>query len=161
MMADISAIKCSCVRQNAEFFAIRVLANAATSDYIGHGMSGCPGSRGAAVACRVEGRDEAVHVDLNDDVPANHKFAFADIKADDPILSGLVIGEPVASLRPPAGPPGTAGQLQCDHAIQQRSLRGCLADAQRLREPSNDQTDRNWPYLAVMRLMGGPWFDAR
>ncbi len=51
------------------------------------------GAHGAAVACRIEGRDEAVNVELREDIPANHKFALADIKAGDPIVKyGLVIG---------------------------------------------------------------------
>jgi altronate dehydratase small subunit len=52
-----------------------------------------PGTRGAGVSCRLEGREDAVNVDLCEDVPANHKFAFTDIKAGDPIVKyGLVIG---------------------------------------------------------------------
>jgi altronate dehydratase small subunit len=52
------------------------------------------GASGASVTCRVEGRDEAVNVQLCDDIPANHKFAFTDIKAGDPIVKyGLVIGK--------------------------------------------------------------------
>ena len=61
-----------------------------------------PGARGAAVDCRVEGQDETVTMELCDDIPANHKFAFADIKAGDPIIKyGLVIGK--ASIDIPRG----------------------------------------------------------
>ena len=52
-----------------------------------------PGARGAAVACRVEGQDQSVNAELCDDIPANHKFAFTDIKAGDSIVKyGLAIG---------------------------------------------------------------------
>ena len=58
-----------------------------------------PGTSGAAVACRVEGRDEPVDVELCEDIPANHKFAFAEIKAGDPIVKyGLVIGKASADI---------------------------------------------------------------
>jgi altronate dehydratase len=60
------------------------------------------GARGAAVACRVEGQGDPVYVELCDDIPANHKFAFADIKAGDSIVKyGLVIG--TASVDIPRG----------------------------------------------------------
>ena len=61
-----------------------------------------PGGKGSTVACRVEGQDEPVHVALCTDIPANHKFAFADIRAGEPIVKyGLVIGK--ASTDVPRG----------------------------------------------------------
>jgi len=61
-----------------------------------------PGQQGAAVSCRVEGQADPVKIDLCTDIPSNHKFAFIDIKADDPIVKyGLVIGK--ASVDIPRG----------------------------------------------------------
>jgi len=57
------------------------------------------GARGDAVACRVEGQVEPVHVELCGDIPANHKFAFTDIKAGQPVVKyGLVIGRASADI---------------------------------------------------------------
>jgi altronate dehydratase small subunit len=58
-----------------------------------------PGNRGDAVACRVEGRESQVTVELSDDIPANHKFAFNDIKAGDTITKyGLSIGQATVDI---------------------------------------------------------------
>jgi altronate dehydratase small subunit len=51
------------------------------------------GAKGAVVECATEGREGTQSITLLEDIPANHKFAAADIKAGDPILKyGLNIG---------------------------------------------------------------------
>ena len=51
------------------------------------------GAKGAVVECLTEGRKELKLITLREDIPANHKFAAADIKAGDPIIKyGLNIG---------------------------------------------------------------------
>jgi hypothetical protein len=58
-----------------------------------------PGGKGDAVACRVEGQAEPVTVELASDVPSNHKFAFAEIKAGDLIVKyGMTIGKASADI---------------------------------------------------------------
>jgi len=58
-----------------------------------------PGRQGEEVACRVEGQDREVRVALASDVPSNHKFAFADIKAGDLIVKyGMTIGKASADI---------------------------------------------------------------
>ncbi len=58
-----------------------------------------PGGKGSAVACRTEGRCDLVELALFTDIPANHKFALADIKAGEPIVKyGLVIGKASADI---------------------------------------------------------------
>jgi len=58
-----------------------------------------PGEKGAEVRCRIEGSQEPVTVTLVDDIPPNHKFAFSDLKAGDPIVKyGLVIGRASAAI---------------------------------------------------------------
>lgn len=58
-----------------------------------------PGRKGQPVECRVEQRSEPVTVQLCTDIPSNHKFAFCDIRAGDPIVKyGLVIGKASAEI---------------------------------------------------------------
>ena len=58
-----------------------------------------PGENGAAVACRIEGQADPVTVKLCGDIPSNHKFAFNDIKSDEPIVKyGLVIGKALVDI---------------------------------------------------------------
>jgi altronate dehydratase small subunit len=59
-----------------------------------------PGRKGESVACRVEGEQSQTRIELLGDVPPNHKFAFADIKAGDTIVKyGLNIGKASADIR--------------------------------------------------------------
>ncbi|MBN2577713.1 MAG: UxaA family hydrolase [Pirellulales bacterium] len=52
-----------------------------------------PGVKGDAVECAVEGRKETQSITLREDVPANHKFAAADIPAGATVVKyGLNIG---------------------------------------------------------------------
>lgn len=52
-----------------------------------------PGKKGAEVNCQVEEQDKPVKVTLLGDLPSNHKFAFRDIKPEEPIIKyGLQIG---------------------------------------------------------------------
>lgn len=58
------------------------------------------GSKGASVRCTVEGKGETGLVTLLDDIPPNHKFAPADIKAGDPIIKyGFNIGRASCDIR--------------------------------------------------------------
>jgi altronate dehydratase small subunit len=58
-----------------------------------------PGRKGESVACRVEGQEREIGVELLGDIPPNHKFAFADIKAGDTIVKyGLDIGKASADI---------------------------------------------------------------
>lgn len=82
-----------------------------------------PGERGAAVACRVEGKNETVNVELREDIPANHKFAFTDIKVGDPIVKyGLVIGKASTDI--------SIGAYVHVHNIESNRGRGDLGTAQ-------------------------------
>jgi altronate dehydratase small subunit len=45
-----------------------------------------PGRQGDQVECRLEGQQEVFTVALATDIPANHKFARADIRAGQPII---------------------------------------------------------------------------
>jgi altronate dehydratase small subunit len=59
-----------------------------------------PGRQGDSVACHVEGREAIVSVPLTTDIPANHKFAFQDIKAGETIVKyGLSIGKAAEDIR--------------------------------------------------------------
>jgi altronate dehydratase small subunit len=59
-----------------------------------------PGSRGESVECTIKGKQETSVVTLLDDIPANHKFARADIKAGAPIVKyGLNIGRASRDIR--------------------------------------------------------------
>ena len=52
-----------------------------------------PGAKGEAVECVTEGRKETQTITLREDIPANHKFAAAEVPAGAPILKyGLNIG---------------------------------------------------------------------
>jgi altronate dehydratase len=52
-----------------------------------------PGAKGEVVQCATEGRKETQPITLREDIPANHKFAAADIRAGAPIIKyGLNIG---------------------------------------------------------------------
>ncbi len=58
-----------------------------------------PGGKGSTVACRMEGQGDLVKLTLCTDIPANHKFALADIKTGEPIIKyGLVIGKASADI---------------------------------------------------------------
>ena len=53
-----------------------------------------PGSKNNSVQCTIEGQAEHVTVELKDDIPSNHKLAFRDITAGEPIIKyGLNIGQ--------------------------------------------------------------------
>jgi len=59
-----------------------------------------PGSKGDTVDCTVEGRGGTSTVMLLDDIPPNHKFAPADVKAGEPIIKyGLPIGRASRDIR--------------------------------------------------------------
>ena len=59
-----------------------------------------PGKKGESVECRIEGQSETCEITLLDDIPSNHKFAFVDIKAGDPIIKyGLNIGRASRDIR--------------------------------------------------------------
>ena len=58
-----------------------------------------PGRKGESVACRVEGQEQQISIELVGDIPPNHKFAFADIKAGETIVKyGLNIGKASADI---------------------------------------------------------------
>jgi altronate dehydratase small subunit len=59
-----------------------------------------PGSQGDEIECIIEGREGATVITLLADIPANHKFAFAEISAGDEIVKyGLNIGKALADIR--------------------------------------------------------------
>ncbi len=59
-----------------------------------------PGTQGADVECTVERQKETEAIRLLNDIPSNHKFARADIKAGDPIMKyGLSIGRASKDIR--------------------------------------------------------------
>jgi altronate dehydratase small subunit len=59
-----------------------------------------PGKKGEAVACTTEGKPGTRTVTLLDDIPANHKFAAADIHSGGPIIKyGLSIGRASCDIR--------------------------------------------------------------
>jgi len=59
-----------------------------------------PGRKDQAVECVTEGRREKQSITLREDIPANHKFAAADIKTGDPITKyGLNIGRASRDIR--------------------------------------------------------------
>jgi hypothetical protein len=58
------------------------------------------GTTGARVDCAVDGSPSKQTILLAEDIPANHKFARADIKAGQPIIKyGLSIGEASCNIR--------------------------------------------------------------
>ncbi len=76
-----------------------------------------PGSKGEAVECRVEGQAGTSTITLVDDIPPNHKFARADIKAGQPITKyGLPIGRATCDIR--------RGQYVHVHNIESNRCRG-------------------------------------
>ena len=59
-----------------------------------------PGGKGDRVECTTEGKTDKQTITLLNDIPSNHKFAFADIKANEPIVKyGLVIGKASKSIK--------------------------------------------------------------
>ena len=78
-----------------------------------------PGAKGQSVECVVEGKQQTTVVTLLDDIPPNHKFAFADIKAGEPIIKyGLSIGRASCDIR--------KGQHVHVHNIESNRGRGDL-----------------------------------
>lgn len=81
-----------------------------------------PGSRGAEVACTVEGQPTCETVTLLDDIPANHKFARVDIRAGQPVIKyGLSIGHASRDIR--------RGEYVHVHNIESNRGRGDLVAA--------------------------------
>ena len=79
-----------------------------------------PGSKGAEVDCTVEGKATKETIGLADDIPPNHKFARADIKAGQPIIKyGLSIGKASCDIG--------RGQYVHIHNIESNRGRGDLA----------------------------------
>ncbi len=76
-----------------------------------------PGKKGEAVECRVEGQPGTSTITLVDDIPPNHKFARADIKAGQPITKyGLPLGRATSDIR--------RGQYVHVHNIESNRCRG-------------------------------------
>ena len=76
-----------------------------------------PGMKGEAVECRVEGQAGTSTITLVDDIPANHKFARADINTGQPITKyGLPIGRATSDIR--------RGQYVHVHNIESNRCRG-------------------------------------
>ncbi len=62
-----------------------------------------PGEQGETVECLVEGRDETTQVELREEIPPNHKFAFTEIGAGQPVLKyGYEIGKATEAIHPGA-----------------------------------------------------------
>ena len=81
-----------------------------------------PGSKGETAVCRIEGQDGEASIELLEDIPSNHKFAFTDIsKGDEIIKYGLVIGEATADI--------ARGAYVHAHNIDSKRGRGDLAAA--------------------------------
>ena len=77
------------------------------------------GKKGDSVECIVEGEDDRNTITLPEDIPANHKFAAADIRAGDPITKyGLIIGRASCDIR--------KGQYVHIHNIESNRGRGDL-----------------------------------
>lgn len=78
-----------------------------------------PGKKGEKVSCTVEGKAGTTTVELLDDIPSNHKLAFADIKAGETIVKyGLSIGKASKAIR--------RGQHVHAHNIESNRGRGDL-----------------------------------
>lgn len=78
-----------------------------------------PGTKGDAVECRVEGESGTATISLQDDIPANHKFARNTIKAGEEIIKyGLPIGRASKDI--------AAGQYVHVHNIESNRGRGDL-----------------------------------
>jgi altronate dehydratase small subunit len=59
-----------------------------------------PGNKGQKVNVNIEGKSGVTVIELLDDIPSNHKFAFGDIKPGDTILKyGLNIGTASTPIR--------------------------------------------------------------
>ena len=80
-----------------------------------------PGSKGSDVECVVEGTDDRTTIELLDDIPSNHKFAFADMKADVPVIKyGLPIGKASKDIK--------RGEYVHVHNIESNRGRGDLGE---------------------------------
>jgi altronate dehydratase small subunit len=80
------------------------------------------GKKGEPVECTVEGQRETRVVTLVDDIPANHKFASADVKAGEPIVKyGLSIGRASCDIQ--------TGQHVHVHNIESNRGRGDLGES--------------------------------
>ncbi|MFZ5831678.1 MAG: UxaA family hydrolase [Planctomycetota bacterium] len=78
-----------------------------------------PGQKGQPVDCTVEGQKGTQSITLEDDIPANHKFARVDIAAGTPILKyGLSIGKASKAIR--------KGQYVHIHNVESNRGRGDL-----------------------------------
>jgi altronate dehydratase small subunit len=59
-----------------------------------------PGNKGDRVDCVTEGCEKPASITLNDDIPANHKFAAKDLKSGESVVKyGLVIGRASCDIR--------------------------------------------------------------
>jgi altronate dehydratase small subunit len=78
-----------------------------------------PGMEGDKVECTTEGKEGTTSVTLVESIPANHKFAPADIRAGDAIIKyGLNIGKASCDIR--------TGQHVHVHNIESNRGRGDL-----------------------------------
>jgi altronate dehydratase len=74
-----------------------------------------PGQKGLPVECAIEGQQATLCITLLDDIPPNHKFAAADIRAGQPVIKyGLSIGRASRDIR----------QGECVHVHNIESNRG-------------------------------------
>ncbi len=81
-----------------------------------------PGDKGQSVQCAVEGTNETTTVTLQDDIPANHKFAAGAIKAGQSIIKyGLCIGRATCDI--------LEGQYVHVHNIESNRGRGDLQES--------------------------------
>ena len=79
-----------------------------------------PGKKGQKVECRIEGKTDRTTVELLDDIPSNHKFAFRDIAAGDTIVKyGLSVGKASKDIK--------KGQYVHAHNIESNRGRGDLS----------------------------------
>ena len=79
-----------------------------------------PGQKGRPAECVIEGTEDTSTIELLDDIPSNHKFAFADINAGDTIIKyGLAIGKASKDIK--------QGQYVHAHNIESNRGRGDLA----------------------------------
>lgn len=78
-----------------------------------------PGGKGQQASCTIEGKNGATTIELLEDIPSNHKFAFIDIKAGDTIVKyGLSIGKALQAIK--------RGQYVHAHNIESNRGRGDL-----------------------------------
>ena len=81
-----------------------------------------PGSRGDSVECTIEGVADTETIGLEEDIPANHKFARVAIGSGQPILKyGLSIGRASQDIAP--------GQYVHVHNIESNRGRGDLQES--------------------------------